>query len=313
MTNTKQRAGIPLKRIPWVDMSQFIYGSADEKHAIAMQFGEAFRQIGFAAVTNIGLNPETINQAYAIAEQYFNLPETEKLKQRSPDGHRGFIPFGTEHAKYTDVMDLKEFFQTTGPTQPNELWPDFPGFRQAMTTLYLELETCMRYCLQATAISLGYASIPQQTILSGMLKPGSAVMRILHYPPVDRSISPPGSVRSAPHEDISMMTIIPRATHPGLQVKNHDGEWLDVVVPDGAAIINAGDTLSYITNGMIPSTTHRVINPPENDYSHRYSIPFFGSLPNETVLQVLDHCKGETPVENLPEKITFGEFLHERY
>lgn len=298
--------------IPWVNMDRFINGSPEDQITTALQFGNAFQEIGFVAVTNIGIMSETIDRAFAFAENFFNQSDEFKLKVRSPDGHYGFIPFGTEHAKYTHIMDLKEFYQTTGPTQPDHLWPEIAEFKSAVNALYFELERCLKYCLQATAIYLGYTG-SQRTILSDLLGSGNGLMRMLHYPPVDRKLSMPGAIRSAPHEDISMMTVIPRATRPGLQIKSHQGEWLDVMVPDNAAIINAGDTLSYITNGIIPSTTHRVINPDKHDDSPRYSIPFFGSLPFNTMLRVLDKCRGRSEIYNLPKKITFGEFLSKRY
>lgn len=299
--------------IPWIDMSRFIHGSSEEKIATAIEFGRAFQELGFVAVTHIGISPATIDKAYAFAETFFHSAQEFKMTVHSPDGHYGYVPFGVEHAKYTDIIDLKEFYSTTGHTQPDHLWPEIAGFKQAMTRLYLELETCMKSCLQATAIYLGYTDVTKHTILSNLLGSGNGLMRMLHYPPINPTLSPPGAIRSAAHEDVSMMTVIPRATHPGLQVKNHQGDWIDVTVPDNAAIINAGDTLSYMTNGIIPSTTHRVINPPIHDYSSRYSIPFFGSLPFNTVMRVLDKCRGNTPKSALPKEITFGDFLSKRY
>ncbi|VVC77209.1 hypothetical protein AQUSIP_25360 [Aquicella siphonis] len=301
------------QHIAWIDMHDFVHGATKQKIATARAFGLALQQTGFVAVTNIGLRAETISQAYAMAETYFAQPDAIKQRERSPDGHRGFIPFGTEHAKYTSVMDLKEFYQTTGISQPEALWPLLPGFRDTMMALYTELENALKLCLQATAIYLGYEDENQHALLSNMMAPGHGVMRILHYPPIDPQHTHPGALRSAPHEDISLMTIIPRATHARLQIKNRQGNWLDVVVPDNAAIINSGDTLSRITNGVIPSTTHRVINPPRQDTSHRYSIPFFGSLPFECVLRVLDKCKVTPSSHELPQDITFGDFLKERY
>lgn len=297
--------------IPWIDMRDFFHGSPEQKIQTAQQFGKSLQEIGFVAVSNIGISSQLIDQAYSIAARYFNLTDSFKLKNRTTDNHRGFVPFGTEHAKYTPVIDLKEFYQTTGPTQPDELWPDFPEFKDVMMQLYLQLENCMKHCLQATAIYLGYSAEHEQTLLSDLLGSGECVMRILHYPPVDPLKSPPGAVRSAPHEDLGVMTIIPRATRAGLQVQNRQGDWMDVVVPEGAAIVNSGDTLSHITNGLIPSTTHRVVNPQDNDRSHRYSIPLFGAFPFDTVLQVLDKCKKSAEVTG--KEITFGDFLAERY
>ncbi len=295
-----------------IDMSLFMHGTQEQKLATAQAFGTALQKIGFVSVTNVGICPETVDRAYAIIERYFRLPLEEKLKQKSLDGFRGFVPFGKEHAKYTSIMDLKEFYHVTGSTQPADLWPDMPGFKEAILDLYDQLENCMRTCLQATAIYLGYTAPDEQMILADMLGHGNGVMRLLHYPPVDPNTTPAGAVRSAAHEDLGIMTIIPRATASGLQIKNHQGVWVDVVVPEGAAIVNSGDVLKRISNGIIPSTTHRVINPPYNDFSPRYSVPFFGNLPADMVLRVLDKCCGNTPENRLKPDILFGDFRTKR-
>jgi len=300
-----------MQTIPTVDMDLFLHGTPEQKLLTAKKFGEALQKIGFVAITSTGVSSVTIDKAYLAAEQYFKLPEKIKLKTRTANQHHGFTPFGTEHAKYTPTIDLKEFFQTTGPSHPDNVWPDDFEFKNTILKLYSELENCMKHCLQATAIYLGYTDEKQQTILSDMLGEGHGVMRILHYPPVDPTHSPKGAVRSAPHEDLGIMTIIPRTTRPGLQVLTHDNQWIDVVIPHDAAIVNSGDVLNLMTNGLIPSTTHRVINPDDQDYSDRYSIPFFGNLIPTTRLSILDRCRNNNKLSE--EETTFSEFMLKRY
>jgi isopenicillin N synthase-like dioxygenase len=296
--------------LPCVDMHAFISGTLEEQQQAALIFGKALQEIGFVAVLNAGIHEDTVGRAYDAAQRFFALPDEKKLQLHAVDGFRGFVPFGTEHAKYTDVIDLKEFFHTTGPTQPEHLWPEDVHFKISVLKLYQELETCMKICLQATAIYLGYTKQHEKTILSDLLGTGRSVMRILHYPPVDSHTIPVGALRSAPHEDLGIMTIIPRATQAGLQIQTRDGYWLDIVVPENAAIVNAGDVLSILTNGIIPSTTHRVINPPEGDLTDRYSVPFFGDILLDTVLRPLDKCGTSESTEE--SYMTFGEFFVKR-
>lgn len=291
--------------IPCVDMKGFLTGSWEEKVKIANQFGKALQEIGFVAVTNVGIHAETVNKAYAVAREYFNLSIEEKLKQKSLDGFRGYVPFGQEHAKDSIYGDLKEFYHTTGPTQPDQLCPNFDGFKEPILALYQELTNCLSSCLEATAIYLGCDPV-EINLLCHSLKEAGGLMRLLHYPPIDPSTNP-NAMRSGAHEDIGVMTVIPRATEAGLQVKTRKGEWINVEVPPDAAIINAGDTLQYITARRIPSTTHRVVNNPHD--RHRYSIPFFGNFPSEFPLEVLRTCRKNevSPI------ITYGEFMSRRY
>jgi isopenicillin N synthase-like dioxygenase len=83
-------------------------------------------------------------------------------------------------------------------------------------------------------------------------------------------------VRAGAHEDINVITLLLGAEEAGLQLKDADGEWLDIAPPPGALVVNIGDMLQRLTNHVLPSTSHRVINPaPERASFARYSTPFF--------------------------------------
>lgn len=272
---------------------------------VARIFGKALSELGFVAVTNVGIDQAVVDAFYAAAETYFSLPEDEKLKQFSGNGLQGFIPQGTEHAKDSTKPNLMEMFQMLGIRSEafQGYWPS-PDFKEKAEALYTMLEGSVKHCLRALALFLG----EHEEALAELLGEGNSVMRSIHYPPVSPE-TPEGTMRAAPHEDICMMTLIPRATAAGLEVLQKDGTYLPVVVPEGAAIINAGDTLMRLTGGSIPSTTHRVVNPREDFTSHRYSVPFFGQPAQETVISVLPSCRG---IGKVAPDITFGELLQER-
>ncbi len=101
------------------------------------------------------------------------------------------------------------------------------------------------------------------------------LLRILHYPPLNGE-EELGAIRAAAHEDINLLTILPAANEPGLQVKAKDGSWLDVPCDFGNLIVNIGDMLQEASQGYFPSTTHRVINPEGADKTKaRISLPLF--------------------------------------
>jgi isopenicillin N synthase-like dioxygenase len=123
------------------------------------------------------------------------------------------------------------------------------------------------------------------------------VLRILHYPPLSGA-EEEGAVRAAAHEDINMITLLPAATAPGLEVKDMRGQWHAVACDPGMIVINAGDMLKATSQGYFPSTTHRVVNPsgPEARKA-RYSMPLFL------------HPRNNAP---LTAGRTAGDFLRER-
>ena len=60
-----------------------------------------------------------------------------------------------------------------------------------------------------------------------------------------------GHVWAGAHGDINLITALPRATAPGLQVMV-DGNWIDAVAPEGQVIVNTGIMLERLTNGQDP-------------------------------------------------------------
>ena len=90
------------------------------------------------------------------------------------------------------------------------------------------------------------------------------------------------------------------------------GAWIPVTILEGAIICNVGDMLQRLTNGLLPSTTHRVVNPPApyNEVS-RYSIPFFLHFNPDVMIEALPQCvSDENPAKWPP--ITADDYLMER-
>ena len=73
----------------------------------------------------------------------------------------------------------------------------------------------------------------------------ASLLRILHYPPLTGAESK-DAVRAAAHEDINLITILPVAEQPGLQVQDNDGNWIDVASIPGELVVNSGDMLREI-------------------------------------------------------------------
>ena len=92
-------------------------------------------------------------------------------------------------------------------------------------------------------------------------------------------------MRAAAHGDINLLTILPAATEPGLQVLDKDGGWVDVPCDFGLLIVNIGDMLQEASGHYYPSTTHRVLNPTGVAATKsRISLPLFLHPRREVVL-----------------------------
>jgi isopenicillin N synthase-like dioxygenase len=287
--------------------------------AFARDLGASFERYGFAVVSDHGLDADLIDAAVADAKAFFALPEDVKRQYHRPGtgGARGLTPFGVEAAKDAKAADLKEFWHTGRElpeghaytaTMPENLWPtEVAGFREHVYGMYEALDALGRKLLRAIARHLGLAD----DYFDDKVQLGNSVLRLLHYPPVPADA--PG-VRAGAHEDINVITLLLGAEEAGLQLKEKDGSWLDVAPPPGALVVNIGDMLQRLTNHVLPSTTHRVVNPaPERRGFARYSTPFFLHFNPDFRIETLPSTvTPENPDRYAGKAITADDYLAER-
>jgi len=76
------------------------------------------------------------------------------------------------------------------------------------------------------------------------------------------------------HTDFGSLTLLFSQNIAALQILTPDNEWKWVKPVDGGITCNAADTLSFLTNGYIKSTIHRVVRPPP-DQSHLHRLGLF--------------------------------------
>jgi len=304
--------------IPSVDLSKFTSGDAAHKAEFVQELGKAFHEVGFVAVTNHGVPQDLIDKFYSAANSFFALPTETKLKAQIPGlaGQRGYTAFGTEHAKQSQVADLKEFFQigqevTDGDATAEEYPPNVdvaenPEFPKLGRDLYSSFENAGKHLLQAIAIYLDL----DENYFDKYVDNGNSILRAIHYPPITQA--PKSAIRAEQHEDIDLITLLVGASADGLELQDETGNWVPIKAGIGAIVINVGDMLQRLTNNYLKSTTHRVVNPPkERWHEPRLSIPFFLHPRSKMDLTCLEKCvTADNPLHFEP--ITAGEYLDER-
>ena len=295
-------------KVAELSLADFTSGDPARAQAFADAFYAGLRRHGFIILKDHGVSLDLIARAYALARETFNLPDA--TKRQYAKGMRGYTPFGVEHAKDYAHPDLKEFWQIghepadDGEVFAANVWPsEQPQFREVFQTLFERLNETGVVLLRALAPQLGLT--PHH--FDPLVRRGTSILRVLHYPPLSNGVDP-HCVRSAAHEDINFMTIMVAAEGAGLELLDRDGQWLPVQTEPVNLIVDSGDMLARMTNGVIPATTHRVVNPSGPNVS-RYSMPFFMHPTLDTSLKVLPSCVGDGAL--YPE-VTAGEFLHER-
>jgi len=307
-----------MNKIPQVDLSKFTDGNPEEKQQFVQELGKAFEDIGFVTVVNHGIPKESVQQFYNTVNEFFGLPKSIKQQYEDQEsaGQSGYTSFGKEHAKQSDVADLKEFWQfnqevvgneeLAAKTPKNPTVKELPNFNNIGTTLYKQFESSGRNLLRAIALFLEL----DEDYFDSRIHNGTSILRAIYYPPITED--PGTAVRAEEHEDINLITLLVGASAEGLQVLPKGGDWLPINAGEGEIVINVGDMLQRLTNGRLKSTTHRVVNPPKEKWSQpRLSIPFFLHPQPEVSLSVLDQCITEHQPKKFDD-ITAGEYLHER-
>ncbi len=282
------------------------------------ELGASFERYGFAVICDHGLAPDLIDAALASTKAFFALPEASKRRYFVPGGagQRGYTPFGRETAKGAVAQDLKEFWHVGRELPPDHpyrlampanLWPtEVEGFQPAVYGLYQALDRLGVQVLRAIAGHLGLA----RDAFDEAVRDGNSVLRLLHYPPIGPDAN---GVRAEAHEDINAITLLLGAEEAGLELLDRDGRWLAIDPPPGAIVCNIGDMLQRVTNRVLPSTTHRVVNPaPERRHLSRYSTPFFLHFAPKFRLATLESCIAVKGENQFPTVITADEFLRQR-
>ncbi len=307
-----------MNNIPSVDLKDFLSVDPKRKKKFVDEIGKAYEDIGFVALKGHFLSDNLVSDLYAEIKNFFDLPlETKKKYEiEGLGGQRGYTSFGKEHAKGRKEGDLKEFWhfgqyvenntklETEYPINVNV--KELPKFNEVGKETYKMLEKTAKYVLRALALHLGL----KESYFDDFIKNGNSILRPIHYPPI--TSEPKKAVRAAAHGDINLITLLMGAQGRGLQVQNHDGEWLDAIAQPDELMINVGDMLSRHTNNKLKSTIHRVVNPPKELWGKsRYSIPFFMHPISDMKLDVLDNCIDEDNPKQFKD-ITAGEFLNQR-
>ncbi|MCZ8296321.1 MAG: isopenicillin N synthase family oxygenase [Flavobacterium sp.] len=308
-----------MQQIPSVDLRDFLSDDPARKQKFVNEIGKAYEEIGFVALKGHFLDDQLVGELYDEVRNFFNLPLETKAKYEIPGigGQRGYVSFGKEHAKGRSAGDLKEFWhfgqyvsegsKWEGEYPDNVIVEELPKFNTVGKQAYQMLEKTGVYVLRALALHIGL----DEFYFDNYIKDGNSILRPIHYPPITDEPKD-GAVRAAAHGDINLITLLMGAQGKGLQVQNHEGQWIDAIAQDDELMINVGDMLSRHTNNKLKSTIHQVVNPPRELWgTSRFSIPFFMHPVSDMKLDCLPQCIDENNPK-LYEDITAGDFLNER-
>ena len=287
-----------------VDLLAFEHGSDASKRATVDGVRRSLAT-GFV-YTSTDISEDLLDTAYGMLVEFFSMDQATKTRfvAEGAHGQTGYTGLLVETAASSDKPDWKEMLNWASPiahghplkrnfpgSYPDQLLPDevVPGISQVLYAFHEAIADIQKRFLRIIAVGIGC----HETFFDDMVTDGPTLTRAIRYPSM-KDAPRGGHIWAGAHGDINLITALPRATAPGLQVEV-EGEWVDALPPDGKMIINTGIMLERLTNGVLPIGWHGVIASPGFD-AERYSVVQFCHPRPWTILApVVTCCTPENP------------------
>lgn len=233
-------------------------------------------------------------QALKALGRLFALPANRKKACRADDpkspGHTGY---GRARAMDTGIPNLLEMWRVSDTTMhgiPEEGVHSWEHLARA--------EAILRVTALNTLSALELAmSAPGE--LTSLAEGESFEFYGIHYP-AELLGADPGARRQSVHQDSSLITLLPRATHLGLYVEL-DGELTLLDPGPGDIVVVCGRALGYVTVSRIRPCIHTVETPRSREEGYdRTAMVFFVSVAAERTLRPLTPFRDGTADSQYP-------------
>ncbi|KAF3449833.1 hypothetical protein FNV43_RR05912 [Rhamnella rubrinervis] len=225
---------------------------------------------GIFQLMNHGISSELLEKLKHEIEECFNLPLEEKMKYKVRPGEvEGYGTAVKTHGQKLDWGD--RFYMIINPIlrRKPHLFPQLPpSLRTILECYFLELNKLAMTLvgLLARALKIDKKEIKE------LVEDGMQSVRMTYYPPCPQ---PDRVIGLTPHSDATAITILHQLNGvDGLQIKK-DGVWIPVNFVQDAFVVNVGDILEIMSNGVYKSVEHRVM---VNSDKERISLAMFFNL-----------------------------------
>ncbi|KAL5710227.1 Jasmonate-induced oxygenase 1 [Ranunculus cassubicifolius] len=288
--------------IPVIDMSG-LNGQDDKLHATIMNdISKACRDWGFFQVINHGVCPDLMCHTRETWRQFFHLPgELKQEYANSPKTYEGYgSRLGVQKGAVLDWSDY--FFLHYLPVclKNHNKWPSQPYPCRAETEEYgKQVVNLCGKLMKIFSNNLGLGENHLQNSFGG--EDIGACLRVNFYP---KCPQPNLTLGLSSHSDPGGMTLLLPDQHvPGLQVRKGNN-WITVKPATGAFIVNIGDQIEVLSNGIYKSVEHRVI---ASSLKERVSLAFFYNPKSDVLLEpIKDLLTPDRQAQYLP--MTFDEY-----
>lgn len=268
--------------------------------------GHACRTWGVFQVKNHGISKNLLEEIESAGKGLFSLPMHQKLKAaRSPEGVSGY-GVARISSFFPKLMWSEGFTIVGSPLEhARQLWPhDYHKFCNVMKEYEKEMK---KLAGKLMWLILGSLGITEEEVKwaspKGAFEGGNAAIQLNSYPACPE---PDRAMGLAAHTDSTILTILHQNNTSGLQVLRDGGAgWVTVPPLPGALVVNIGDLLHILSNGLYPSVLHRAV---VNRTRHRFSVAYLYGPPSGVTISPLQKLvdQGRPP---LYRPVTWTEYL----
>ncbi|XP_015931274.1 jasmonate-induced oxygenase 2 [Arachis duranensis] len=273
--------------IPIIDLKD-VYSEDPKIRALTLnKISEACKEWGFFQVVNHGVSHELMDMARETWREFFHMPMEEKQKYaNSPKTYEGYgSRLGVEKGAILDWSDYYYLHFLPFNLKDFNKWPSHPpSCREVVDEYGRELVNLCGRLMKVLSKNLGLEEECLQNGFGG--EDIGACLRVNFYPKCPR---PELTLGLSSHSDPGGITLLlPDHNIPGLQVRRGHS-WITVKPSPHAFIVNIGDQIQVLSNGIYKSVEHRVI---VNSNEERVSLAFFYNP------------KSDIPIEPVKELVT---------
>ncbi|KAH6773576.1 hypothetical protein C2S52_003531 [Perilla frutescens var. hirtella] len=258
--------------IPVLDMKSLL----DEENKISQlqKLHSTCSEWGIFQLVNHGVDISLMEKLKSEINEFYKLPLEEKLKYKIKQGDvegygKTVIVSDDQKVDWAD-----RFYIITNPIQRRKphLFPKLPSsLRETLEAYIAELQKLSR----AIFMLIAEALMIEEREVEEMFVDGMQSMRMTYYPPCPE---PEKVIGLTPHSDASGITVLLQLNGvEGFQV-NKDGLWIPVKFLPNAFVVNIGDIVEILSNGVYKSIEHRAT---VNSERERMTIALFFSCKYE--------------------------------
>ncbi|RZC49464.1 hypothetical protein C5167_017890 [Papaver somniferum] len=254
--------------VPIIDLQKLVSPEPITGDLELERLHSACKEWGFFQVVNHGVDFLMVDKVKSEIQGFFNLPMDEKMKFWQVEGDLEGFGQAFVHSEEQKLDWADMFFMLTLPRQMRKprLFPKLPlPLRETIESYSLELSKLGLTLLELMAKALQIDSRVMEDLFEG----GRQTMRMNYYPPCPQ---PERVIGVTPHSDAGGLTILLQLNEvDGLQIRK-EKIWVPVKALPNAFVVNIGDILEIISNGIYPSVEHRVT---VNSTKERLSVATF--------------------------------------